>query len=462
LTNKIYNLITVDDNSLNIYNEFNNISRQQIAYFILEGTSLVDYTDVKSEIATTPAYESTLKFITTNVIYTSEEDNTYINVYKPSRTGGVERPQRLKSRKFSSNDRDLETTLEETLQYIEDYVSTYRNNANEEEVCFISDYTIVEQQQEQPPTIKTFRLSDPELNVIDDDYLENRWIADLNKINADNASETQPLGILEEVQTSDIINIKTSNNIIENDNQSSTFSNSKFFSLYEGRRISQTDIVDTSVLELQKLISNINETNSLDNPTINNYLLSEFGISSEQLKETKLVYEFDKFTSGPFKQYTESIKNRVEEVLPNRVTTESLQVQVFNKLIGGSYYSTFNQILNLINEYRYYDSTKASSIKEDILVLPFERLLGINKTKNKMLQDYINNPCAITEDLPTSEDIPLINKYLIRSYIELLIKTYSLRIELKSLLSLTKINPYTYVENDDTYIEFLLQTIKFV
>jgi hypothetical protein len=99
-------------------------------------------------------------------------------------------------------------------------------------------------------------------------------------------------------------------------------------------------------------------------------------------------------------------------------------------------------------------------IKDTILIIPFERIIGINKVKNTTLTAYLNDPCAISQDIQKQDEISLFNIYLVESAIKLLVRTFCLKNDLKDLLSLVKVNPYTFVNNDDTYIEFLLQTFK--
>jgi len=460
LSEKIYNLLTINDNSLNIYNESNNITKSQIVQFLLEDTVFSEDDNINSIISI---------FVDTQITYS----DSIIEVYKPRQLGANADGKyyfNVNTYRFNNSERDLEQTLEQVLDHIENFIYTDRNDAKISNLYKLNDYLEVTRSIEQPPTIKNFPLSDPSLNVEDDGKLDNRWIADINKINAANATEEQPLGILEEVQQSDLIVYQAEDlSFMVNDNVQRN--GIKYISLLKDKKININVIEDNSVLNLDKIYREKNNISQIQNSDqqslINSYLAQEHRITLDNLKNKELVYGASSYTTGPFKQYTSTIISEVDSLLPNRINNISTQIQLFDKIdeSNQTYYEVFAKLLHSLNNYEVVTKSTTSSdtyktIKEDILIIPFERIIGINKVKKQIIDEYINDPCAISQNSKKSNEIPLFNKYLIKAFIQLLVRTHILRTELKDLLSLTKINPYSYAYNDDTYIEFLLQTLK--
>ena len=313
-------------------------------------------------------------------------------------------------------------------------------------------------------TNRVISLDEQQLNVQDDGYLTNRWVADINKITADGASKTQPIGILEELQLSNLNEYQSMNLEFDYNNNSTSNTQLKFQSIQNS--IDPNKPQDNSIITINKVYRNpATSLNSNQRQQYNSFINREYGIDNPFTTNNTLLYDNSDITTGPFRQPTDFITQQLKQIVPNPVKNESLQIQAFKTITGLSetdYYKVFNDLILRTSLFSkiVQEDPNYKEIKDTILIIPFERIIGINKVKNTTLTAYLNDPCAISQDIQKQDEISLFNTYLVESAIKLLVRTFCLKNDLKDLLSLVKINPYTFVNNDDTYIEFLLQTFK--
>jgi hypothetical protein len=311
---------------------------------------------------------------------------------------------------------------------------------------------------------RVITLEEQDLNVQDDGYLTNRWIADINKINAANETETQPTGILEEVQLSNLNEYQSMNLEFDYNNNSISNTQLKFESIQNS--INPNKPQDNSIVTINKVYRNpATSLNSNQREQYNSFINREYGIANPFTTNNTLLYDNSDITTGPFREPIDFITQQLNQIVPNPVTNESLQIQAFKTITGLSsrdYYKIFNDLILRMSLFStiVQEDPNYKEIKDTILIIPFERIIGINKVKNTTLTAYLNDPCAISQDIQKQDEISLFNIYLVESAIKLLVRTFCLKNDLKDLLSLVKVNPYTFVNNDDTYIEFLLQTFK--
>jgi len=340
----------------------------------------------------------------------------------------------------------------------------YDRPAESDPFVYLSDYNSITFSFPNPPKLETYTLE--QLNVINTENVNNRWLADINKIIKANATDVQPIGILEEFQTSNLINYQYNVPEITNSNNSIGNNNLNYISLYNSTNINLPQ--DNSVLSIEEIYTGelTNLINSLNSEQIDqvNYLLgTTYNISDvNSINSKTLLYESSSFTNGPFRETSDSLKQEIKNLLPFKADNVSWQIDAFKKISNLESFDYYENLKNIINYFQTNDNFRVDvedkKIKDLILIIPFEQIIGVKSTKNKCINEYTNDPCAISED--SIEKVPLINVYIAKAQIKLLIKTLCLRQELKDLLSLTKINPYNYVLNDDTYIEFLLQIVK--
>lgn len=464
IAKNIYNKTILGPDDTNVYNRSNNITEDELVQDIIPYVE-----NLTGETIEGICY----LFVEASFIYGSEE--SVERIFIPSPTDVNERLFKIRtddgSREVGSFDleRTLQITLEQFFDELELIVDNPRyawKDNNYVPVVKINVYNqTVTRRVETPPLQKIYTLR--ELNVEDDGYIDNRWLADINKINAANESESQPIGILEEVQLSNLSDYQSKNvGFVYNDN---FVSNEKlnFQSLKNNNLIDVTKPQDNSVLTLNQVVRN--KSNSLSEEQLqqfNNLLRTEYGINNvEQLNNKSIVYTTSMFTNGPFRNIETSISNQLKELIPNPLENKSLQIQAFEKITNltqKDYYEIFNNLLLRISLFSTIvpQDPNYQEIKNTILLIPFERIIGINKVKNDAVKNYLNDPCAISEDILKPNEITLFNEYLVESVIKLLVRTFCLKNDLKDLLSLSKINPYNFVTNDDSYIEFLLQTFK--
>jgi hypothetical protein len=201
---------------------------------------------------------------------------------------------------------------------------------------------------------------------------------------------------------------------------------------------------------------------------------SKTKITDEQINQIvenskEEIYGENSYSSGPFKAVSKEIAGYLRELynVPDAYTTSlSPQEVAFRKFIQDKnipYSSYLNILKNSIEEYSLSIEMEASSdlyqenFINKIQLLPINKLFGVVKEKEKVKQSYLNDPCALTEN---REDIPLFNKTIIYSCIDMIVRLHVLKNNLKMLYYLPFFELKELVKNDDSYIEFLLQTFK--
>jgi hypothetical protein len=446
IARRIYNDKVKYYSDANIYERAaNNITKDELVGYITE--SIGNSTDDAENICE--------KFVKAGFIYTEEK------IFVPSPSDiQVNLLDSYSTDINFSLDRNIENTLEEFFDGLKIVVPSFSSDSF---TVGIDDYTVtVTRTVETPPLKNIYTLR--QLNVEDDGFIDDRWLADINKINAANESEKQPLGILEEVQLSNLNEYQGMN--LEFDSNNNSFSNTqlKFQSIQN--IIDPNKPQDNSIITINKVYRK--PTTSLSDTQreqYNSFLTKEYGISNLFTTNNTLLYDNSDITTGPFRQPTDSIIQQLKQIVPNPVSNESLQIQAFKAITGFSstaYYSIFSSFVQdvSLNTKITQANPEYKKIKDTILIIPFERIIGINKVKNTTLTAFLSDPCAISQDIQKQDEISLFNSYLVESTIKLLVRTFCLKNDLKDLLSLVNINPYTFVNNDDTYIEFLLQTFK--
>jgi len=442
LSERLYENYFIGDSApvYNVY-DFNKITQNQLINYFSNEFNYEDNPNKKEILDEMLAYD--FEFSESYYLEYPKSDGTRLVAYNFSNAAG-----------FTTNSLSLETILE-----------NFFTKGNIISQSDISSYSLTSFEINQLPKREVYTLR--QLRVSNTENIDNRWLADINKIIKDNATDEQPIGILEEYQSSNLINYLEETPSFSGQEKTISSLDLKYTSIFN-----QTNLVlpqDNSVLTINELyteeLSNI--INSLDSQQIDqvNYLLNkDYSIDNiQKLNKKTLLYETSNFTNGPFRETPESIKRQIKDIVNYKNANTSWQIDAFKRITNldeSKYYENFANILNYLQTNT--DLTVDISNKELInliLIIPFEQIIGLKSVKNKCTNDYLNDPCAISEENNLNEP-PMLNKYIAVAQIRLLIRTLCLRQELKDLLSLSKINAYNYVHNDDTYIEFLLQVIK--
>jgi len=456
LSEKLYQDYFIGDNAP-VYDAYdlNKITQNKIVNYFSNEFNYEDKPNKKEILEEMISYK--FEFSDSYYVEIPKPDGTRLKAYQFSNAAG-----------FATNSLDLELILENFFEYgdfIRQNVSEDTLRESDDQYYALSDYGLSSYEVNQLPKREVYTLR--QLRVTNTENIDNRWLADINKIMKDNATEEQPIGILEEYQTSNLINYLEETPSFSSQEKIINSLDLKYTSIFN-----QTNLIlpqDNSVLTINELytdeLSNI--INSLDVQQIDqvNYLLNkDYNIDNvEKLNKKTLLYETSNFTNGPFRETPESIKRQIKDIVNYKNANTSWQIDAFKRITNldeSKYYENFANILNYLQT--NIDLTVDISNKELInliLIIPFEQIIGLKSVKNKCTNDYLNDPCAISEENNLNEP-PMLNKYIAVAQIRLLIRTLCLRQELKDLLSLSKINAYNYVHNDDTYIEFLLQVIK--
>ena len=249
--------------------------------------------------------------------------------------------------------------------------------------------------------------------------------------------------------------------------------NNKYYPLNPDNFDKQKFIKDYSVLRMPEVIIDPAFINNIDLSILNSFIdepISQDDFDQALRSAKTIVYSSSSYTSGPYQNVEKEIDNYIspfsssfpyiENVSPQEIIFRRFAIE--KEINENSYTNIYHTFLKAFSK-NMYNAVRTKEYQNkfinDLSLIPFTKMVGIVKERNKVLKNFLNDPCSLSLDTSSNELSP-INKTIVSTAINLLARNHVYKNNIKFLYYMPFLKMEMLIDTDDLYLEFLTQTFK--